>query len=340
MNAILPRRCSRSWARCLGLALLGVVLSLAALPASSQVLVVVSDQSPAYEDVVAELRAGLPARDEGDAIEVVTAQGLAQVNDTALRKQKLVITVGLGAAQTAVARDRAGLLPLPAPVLCLLIPRQSFERLVPPDARARISAVFIDQPLSRQLELLRLALPDKRNLGTVLGPNSREWLPELNAQARARGMSVHAAEVAEASSVYSALSEVTPESDVLLLLPDPVATSADTVYGLMLATYRAQVPVFGFSESLAKAGALISLYSSARQQGRQGAEIARRMLADEARLPAPQHPRLYTVRINPSVARSLGLRLPNEARLTADLAARESAAESPRAGDDAPGDRP
>jgi ABC-type uncharacterized transport system substrate-binding protein len=303
-----------------------MLVALLPRAASAQALVVVSERSPAYDEAVAELRTGLPARDGQDSIEVVTPQELARFNDTALRKRKIVITLGLDAARTTVARDRESLLPLPAPVLCLLIPRTSFESLVPPGARARISAVFGDQPLARQLELLRLALPEHRRVGTVLGPSSRGLLPELEKQSRAREMSLHATEVADASAIYAAMRGVALESDVLFLLPDAVATSADTVYGLMLTSYRAQIPVLGFSESLSKAGALLSLYSSASQQGREGAAIARRALDGDAALPAPRYPRQFTVRINPSVARSLGLQLPDEATLAAALAEIEQAA--------------
>jgi ABC-type uncharacterized transport system substrate-binding protein len=109
-----------------------------------------------------------------------------------------------------------------------------------------------------------------------------------------------------------------PDSDLLLLLPDPVATTADTVYGLLLTSYRAQIPVIGYSEGLLNAGALLSLYSTARQQGRQGAEIASSILAHEP-LPGPQHPKYFTVRVNASVARSLGLHLPAEAALLSAL---------------------
>ena len=109
-----------------------------------------------------------------------------------------------------------------------------------------------------------------------------------------------------------------PESDLLLLVPDPVVANADTVYGLLLTSYRAQIPVVGYSEGLLNAGALVSLFSTARQQGRQGAEIVGRLLAHEA-LPTPQHPRYFTVRVNASVARSLGLRLPAESALNAAL---------------------
>jgi ABC-type uncharacterized transport system substrate-binding protein len=161
-------------------------------------------------------------------------------------------------------------------------------------------------------------------VGVILGPSSRELEKGLRSEARSRELSLNVAQVGESSGVYAALQSVMPDSDLLLLLPDPVATNADTVYGLLLTSYRAQTPVVGYSEGLLNAGALVSLFSTARQQGRQGAEIASRILAHEA-LPAPQHPKYFTVRVNASVARSLGLHVPAEAALYSALRERADA---------------
>ncbi|MGH8121391.1 MAG: ABC transporter substrate-binding protein [Rudaea sp.] len=233
----------------------------------------------------------------------------------------------MAAAQAATSRDND--MPTPPPTLCLLIPRQSFEQLssVRNNARERrVSAVFIDQPLSRQLDLVRMALPDRHRLGVVLGPSSRGLEGELHTLASERSLILNLATVTESSAVYAALQTVIAESDLLLLLPDPVATNADTVYSLLLTSYRAQVPVAGFSEGLHNAGALVSLYSTARQQGRQGAEIASRALARENSLPAPQYPKYFTVRVNASVAHSLGLHLPAEEALSAALSGKGAGA--------------
>jgi ABC-type uncharacterized transport system substrate-binding protein len=189
-----------------------------------------------------------------------------------------------------------------------------------------VTAVFIDQPLSRQLDLIRLALPDKHRVGVVLGPSSQALKDDLRDRARERALQLKIAEVAETSGVYGALQKVLPESDLLLALPDPVAISSSTVYGLLLTSYRAQVPVVAFSEGLVKAGALMSLFSTARQQGKQGAEIASRILAGEAGLPVPQFPKYFTVRVNASVAHSLGLRMAEEGALASALASRGDAA--------------
>ena len=294
----------------------------------AQMLIVLSDESTSYQDVAQELRTNLaPVRDGRLKIDVVTAPQLTTVSERGLAAYELVVTVGLAAAQAVVAYDN-GLSAVP-PTLCLLIPRLSFERLARTNAPVRprrYSAVFIDQPLSRQLDLIRIALPDKSRVGVILGPGSLTLREELRDSARERTLTLNPAEVGEASAVYGALQKVLPESDVLLALPDPVALNASTAYGVLLTSYRARIPVAGFSEGLVKAGALLAVYSSARQQGKQGAEIASRILTGEGGLPAPQYPRYFTVAVNFSVARSLGLRMDDEATLAIALSQRTQGA--------------
>lgn len=282
--------------------------------AGAQPLIVMSDDSAPYREVVAELRTGLAAV-PGARLqpEVILLPGLAGIEESAFRDHGLVISVGLAAARDAVSRATS--MSSPPRILCLLIPRQGFEELVPPGSRASdlgISAVYIDQPLSRQLDLVRLALPGKDHIGVIVGPSSAALGVELRAAAAQRGLGINLTEVADSAGLYAALRTVMPASDLLLLLPDPVATNPDTIYGLLMTSYRAQLPLFGFSEGLARAGALVSLFSSSAQQGRQGAEIARQLIAADGGVPAVQFPIYYTVRVNQSVARSLGLRIEDE----------------------------
>jgi putative ABC transport system substrate-binding protein len=300
--------------------LAAITLLIVSASASAQVLVVLSDGAAGYDAVADELRAGLKLVREGRVhVDSVDAMHLASVTGPAFEAYELVVPVGLAAAQAVLARESSST--MPPPTLCLLIPRQSFERLAPvvaSERARRVSAVFIDQPMSRQLDLLRIALPERHRVGVILGPSSQELEGGLRNQAQSRELSLNFAKVGASSGVYAALQSVMPVSDMLLLLPDPVATTADTVYGLLLTSYRAQIPVVGYSEGLLNAGALLSLYSTARQQGRQGAEIASSILAHEA-LPGPQHPKYFTVRVNASVARSLGLHLLAEADLNSAL---------------------
>lgn len=304
--------------------------------ASAQVLVVLSDESAGYQEVAQEFRDRLAALSEGVRVDVIPAQRLgASDASTAAGSYALVVTVGLTAAQSVVQRQNTSSAPIRT--LCLLIPRQSFGRLAasrtaPGDRR--LSALFIDQPLSRQLDLIRAVLPERRRVGVIYGPTSRELADELRDKAHARKLTLVGAEVSDATGVYGALQRILPESDVLLALPDPVAVNAGTVYGLLLTSYRAQVPVAGFSEGWVKAGALVSLFSTARQQGQQGAEIASRALSGETALPLPQYPKYFTVRVNGTVARSLGLHIEDQGTIAATLSRGDDGSEAlrPRGG--------
>lgn len=317
MSAVLARLASRACATCRRgrrIVLLAAALWLLPGAAAAQVLVVLSENSAGYEGVAQELRADLQSERGGSLrIDSTVAARLHGIDAHAYETYELVVTVGLGAAQAATGVQVTA----PPPTLCLLIPRQAFRKLKTSAAsRERLSALFIDQPLSRQLDLLRLALPERHRVGVIYGPSSIELAAELGEQAAQRSLRLATATVQASSEVYPALQKVLQDSDLLLLLPDPVAVNADTAYGLLLTTYRADVPVVGFSAGLLKAGALVSLYSTAQQQGRQGARIAARILAHGAMpMPPPEYPDDFTVAVNESVARSLGLHLPAEAEL-------------------------
>jgi ABC-type uncharacterized transport system substrate-binding protein len=312
---------------------LALAASLCAPQAGAQVLLVLSDESAGYQAVAEEVRSGLKqSRDGKLRVDAAVASRMASSDTASLDSYELVVTIGLAAAQQTLSREKD--LPTPPRTLCLLIPRQSFERLLPSAGRARdsrVSAVFIDQPLSRQMDLLRVALPEKKRVGVILGPSSLDLESELARQAREHTLALTVARITERAGLYAALQNVLPASDLLLMLPDPLVSNADTVYGLLLTTYREQMPVIGFSEGLLNAGALLSLYSTAHQQGRQGAEIAREMLARAGSLPEPQYPKYFTVRINVSVARSLGLHLPAEEALAAALSGHVESERAPDA---------
>ena len=128
--------------------------------ASAQVLVVLSDESAGYQSVADELRGGLKnVRDGRLRVDATVSGRVAAIDAPTFAAYELVVTVGLSAAHATVSREEG--LAAPPRTLCLLIPRQSFEHLASAKGRVAagtLSAVFIDQPLGRQLDLLHLAL--------------------------------------------------------------------------------------------------------------------------------------------------------------------------------------
>ncbi len=220
------------------------------------------------------------------------------------REPAIVVAVGAAAYRGMLElawRDS------PPPLLAILVPRTTFERAADP-ARLRAgtqSAVFIDQPLGRHLDLIRLAMPDARRVGVLFGAESGAQIAALDRAARDKGLRIVGAE-AESGRLYPALRQVLDEADILLALPDPAVFNNQTAGNILTAAYRRHVPLAGFSPSWAKAGALFALYSTPAQVGARGAEAVRAALAGRP-LPPPQSPREFVVAVNADVARSLGL---------------------------------
>jgi hypothetical protein len=223
-----------------------------------------------------------------------------------------IVTVGTAALkgmQDLFARDTK-----PPPMLAILVPRLAFERIADP-VRVRagsVSAVFLDQPPARQLELIQLALPDAHSVGILVSSQTKVHVPALEAAARERGFKLVSSAV-EQGGLYPALQSLLPDIDVFLALPDPAVFNSQTAGNILTAAYRRQVPLIGFSAAYVKAGALLALYSTPYQVGARGGELLRLVLAGKP-LPPPQAPREFAVEVNQNVARSLGLVL-DEARL-------------------------
>jgi ABC-type uncharacterized transport system substrate-binding protein len=107
------------------------------------------------------------------------------------------------------------------------------------------------------------------------------------------------------------LENVLSDADLLLAVPDPLVFNRSTAQSIFLTTYRYREPVLGYSRSLTRAGALMSLHSSPAQIGRQAAEwISNAMQGGAVRLPPPAYPDYFSISINEQVARSLGKALP------------------------------
>ena len=288
---------------CLLLALAGG-LPIDALAA--QVLLLLSEESSAFseaaEAIVSELRSAghrtqslsLPLRSDESA---------------ALAGNALIITLGTRAAQTVSSLAPRSL------VLHTLLPRSAFEKLTArSDDLRRVSAVFIDQPAGRQIELLRIALPDWTWAAFVTSRESSELGNRLVASARDRRLRPVLEQLNDESELYPTLQRVLADPAVLVAVPDATLFNNRTISNILLTAYHQRSPVVGFSPAYVKAGALIALYSTPAQIGQQAGEAARAGLASGS-LPPPAGPRHFRVGTNRYVARSLGINLEDAAVL-------------------------
>lgn len=230
--------------------------------------------------------------------------------------------VTLGAAAAAVLSRST----LAAPVLCTLLPRASFEAALKTSGRqpsAQFSALFLDQPLSRQLELIRLALPTARRVGVLRGRDVPSEGSTLRAVVQARGLQLTEGMVGPSDSLFPAIKEVLDASDVLWALPDAEVYNSNTVQNILLASFRARVPMVAFSPAYVRAGALLAVHVTPAQIGLQAANLAHAVLEGRSLPETPIYSRDFEVAVNERVAHSFGLTL-NPQTLRLSLRRRES----------------
>jgi len=193
------------------------------------------------------------------------------------------------------------------PVVALLVPRASLEDLAD-NNRGRLTGIYFDQPFARQMQFLRLAMPDKRRIGILLGPGSGRYQGEIRQAVKRAGLDDAIELVADKDDLSRGLRAVLAKADVLLAVPDTAVHNNYSAHHVLLASYRRGVPLVGYSGSFVKAGAAAALVSTPEQIGRQGADLVARLLAG-GDLPEPRAPEAFEVMVNDRVSRSLDLAL-------------------------------
>ena len=252
--------------------------------AAAQVAIVLSDDSTPYQEVCQVVRAYLD--DSGHEITRVYA---ANLTVAALSEPRLVVAVGVRAAESLAA------LPTRIPQLAVLVPRAWYlrtGRLRLSDGGRRVaSAIFRDQPFERQARLIRQAFPGARRVGVLLGIEQGGLADELDEALRMQQLGLVHGTLGREERLIAPLENVLSGADLLLAVPDPRVFNRDTAQSLFLTSYRYRVPVLGYSRSLTRAGALLSLHSSPAQIGRQTAEwVGQALNGMPMRLPQPWKP--------------------------------------------------
>ncbi len=293
--------------RSIALAALAAVFVSWPAAAATEVLVVIAQKSPAHEEALAALRASLadiPSKEL--TLHVMTAAEFSDSGPRATDRKLpgLVVTLGTDAAATVLRKK------LPTPTYCAFLPQVAYAALAIEAGRERahLSALYLDQPFARQLRLIRLALPGRTRVGAVLSQDSQKSEHELRRAAAVAGIVLRMEQIGDEKQLVGALHRVLDDADVLLAVPDPLVFNRNTAQSVLLTTYRMGKPVAGYSRAYVTAGALLAVYSTPAQIGRQiGEELLTMQVRPGRPLPAPGYPRYFSVEVNERVARSLGI---------------------------------
>lgn len=288
------------------LILVGLGLALLCAPARAlDIAVAVSQRDGPYQafaDAFVRSAASLGHR----VFEVGNpAEGLDEV---AIARADLVIASGEAAAAAVLARHAR-------PTLVTMIARSRFEALRSAHPQAALSAWVLDQPVERQLRLLRAVLPGRKRVGLLLGSNA-DAEATLKATAAGLGLELVTRRVGGDRELIASLEGVLGTSEVLLTLPDPQLSSPTAARSILLSSYRHQKPIIAFSRAYVTAGALAAVFVTPEQVAGDLLDWLRNHDRDKLqRLPPPQAPVSFEIAVNRQVARALGISVADDGAL-------------------------
>ncbi|MCK9467828.1 MAG: hypothetical protein M0Q49_00315 [Porticoccaceae bacterium] len=303
--------------------------------ASTDMSIVLSDDSEHYHQVAQAFRQAVASRHPRLTMRLLRS---AQLESTTLPATHLLVTIGTEAAVNALTHFSSN------PRLNLFITSSTWRDLTAGASTPyQQAAILVDQPLERFIHLALLIKPDSRILATAFGDHSSRQRELFAALARQHKLSVADTLLHTRDNPITALTPLFSDADVFIAVPDRGLFNQSVARWALFLGYRHKVPVIGFSRAYAKAGALVSLQSDPFDIGRQGAAWLDRYLAWQKVQPTNQElfepakqseqerlwrafpPRDFSVALNPSVARALGITVGSEDWLHQQLTQRLSA---------------
>lgn len=202
------------------------------------------------------------------------------------------------------------------PLLVALVPSNAYEDLLKTHAATirdgKVSAVFPDQPLKRQVAFVRLLMPSKKKMGVLVGQHSFQYVKPLGRLASAQGLTLKVGDARE-NRIPDAIKDMLSDSDFVLALHDSSLLTPSHAKWLLYMAYQRRIPVIGYSKTYVKAGALAALYTSNDQIARQVSSMLKRSGFQSEqrlaglRLPAPEYPSDFSIELNSNVAYSFAL---------------------------------
>ncbi|WP_235507859.1 ABC transporter substrate binding protein [Variovorax sp. Root434] len=239
----------------------------------------------------------------------------------------LTMAVGPAAARAAVER------PGQEPLVLAMLSRLEYETLkaASPALRRgdrRVGVLLRDPAMADQLALINAVLPQKHRVGVVATPESEPLVRELQraAQGANPAWELRVEYAPDARSLAAALRLVVPQSDALMVLPDLIGDNQAATLSVLRAGAGAGLPVFGASEGLVRSGGLAAAVSTPSQLAQQARLLGQKVASasvggsSNSNVPLVEAATPATVRVNATVARGLGLRLPEERELADRLA--------------------
>ncbi|MEJ2142536.1 MAG: ABC transporter substrate binding protein [Gammaproteobacteria bacterium] len=262
--------------------------------AEEKVLAVVSYKSSLYENFYESLESKL------DEKIILEKTAIADLREKNLSAYDLVISIGSDASKILSRTGNINSL------LYTLIPGTLAESIGKrPCLAKKCLSVLIEQPADRYFQLFKLIFPRNRTLAIATTSKDPGYLAQLKSTAQKYSTQLKIIPIDKNTIIARSLIKGLTKNDVLLALPDPNIYNKDTAKSIILSAYHKNVPIIGYSQAFAKAGALISLYSSLDDIASQTEKLASNSRGNTKNY----YPNAFSIEINRSVAVSLEIQI-------------------------------
>ena len=244
---------------------------------------------------------------------------LGDINKTALFEVKgtaSVLTIGSAAASYAIQHY------VDTPIICTFITRNAFTSIAAKfPLKKNLSAVFIDQSLSRLLNLASLLGVKQSALKVgMLNQNPLE-LDKSTGNGRFLGgnIEVKSASLQKNDNPMKVIEALMMTSDIVIVRPNTSLFNRLVAKLVLQLSMRHKTPVIGFSKKYAQAGALLSVYASPEDIGMDAAKTLNNWLPLAGHtMPESKEGSNFSIVVNHHVAKKMGI-TPNAKELKNEL---------------------
>jgi len=277
-----------------------------AVAASPKVVIVLSQESSPYADMVQGFRTALAGAGVQAEIETHNLKGNSAHASDMLRLFKnkpptMFLTVGSLATQAVLAEHEE------VPVIAGLTAH--LEKL---RKKGNLTGVGLEFSLESQFDVMRRILPDVVTVGVLYSPKENQEIIDSahNLLTKKLGVKLVPKPVETPRDIPDALERLANNIDLLWGITDQVVVSPQTAEPILLFSFRNKIPFVGLSTPWVKAGSLYALERDYSDIGNQCADIAVKILNKTA----PQTiqvipPRKVLFSINLKTARTMNLTL-------------------------------
>lgn len=184
-----------------------------------------------------------------------------------------------------------------------------------------LTGAAMDVPIETQFEVLSSVVPRLRRVGVLYNPEETgPIIDEAERVARSMKLQLVAEQVRSEADVLVGMNNLDSKgADVLWGVADGTVFTVSSFRYLIQKTVERGMPFMGPNSRFVKSGALIALGCNYRDNGRQAAELALRVLHGESPSQIPiARPRETEMALNLRVAEYIGLKIPDRVVNEAD----------------------